>query len=260
MKFGVVSLFPEWVEQASRLGVLGRAQDNQLFDVRCFNPRDWATDNHRSVDDRPFGGGPGMLMKHSTTQQALKAAREALPQAKVIYLSPQGERLNQALVEDLARLPELILLAGRYEGVDERLVDAEVDLEISLGDFVLTGGELGAAVVIDAVARQIPGVLGDQASAVQDSFAGHWLDSPHFTKPVEVDGNTVPAVLRGGNHKLINDWRSQQAIQRSWERRVDLFERKALSTDEQSKLDEHLRTLEKARHNKDGNDDEKSDY
>lgn len=260
MKFGVVSLFPEWVEQASQLGVLGRAQQNELFSVTCFNPRDWATDNHRSVDDRPFGGGPGMLMKHATTQAAMDAAKAALPQAKVVYLSPQGRHLNQGLVEDLARLPELILLAGRYEGVDERLIASQVDLEISLGDFVLTGGELGAAVIIDAVARQIPGVLGDQASAAQDSFAEHWLDSPHFTKPVEVDGKKVPEVLRGGHHGMIDDWRSRQAIQRSWERRVDLFERKALSTDEQSKLDEHLSTLEKARTNKDGNDDEKSDY
>ena len=201
-----------------------------------------------------------MLMQLSTTQAALDAARQALPQAPVVYLSPQGRQLDQPLVQELARMPQLILLAGRYEGVDERLVAQQVDLEVSLGDYVLSGGELGAMVLIDAVSRMIPGVLGDQASAEQDSFANHWLDCPHYTRPVDYQGHQVPAVLRSGHHGRIEEWRLRQSIDRSWDRRPDLFERKTLSTTELSMVNEHLSTLEKASTTRDGKDDEKPDY
>jgi len=199
-------------------------------------------------------------MQVSTTQAALAAARQALPQAPVVYLSPQGRQLDQPLVQELARMPQLILLAGRYEGVDERLVAQQVDLEVSLGDYVLSGGELGAMVLIDAVSRMIPGVLGDQASAEQDSFANHWLDCPHYTRPVDYQGHQVPAVLRSGHHGRIEEWRLRQSIDRSWDRRPDLFERKTLSTTELSMVNEHLSTLEKASTTRDGKDDEKPDY
>ena len=260
MRFGVVTLFPEWVEQLTSVGVLERASQNGLISVTGFNPRDHATDNHRSVDDRPFGGGPGMFMQVDTTEAAIIKARDALPNAPVVYLSPQGRALNQPLVQELARLPELILLAGRYEGIDERLVDEHVDLEVSLGDYVLSGGELGAMVLIDAVSRMVPGVLGDQASAEQDSFAAHWLDCPHFTRPVDYRGNTVPEVLRSGHHGRIEAWRLQQSLERSWDRRPDLFERKRLTTTELSMINEHLSTLEKASTTRDGKNDEEPDY
>ena len=188
------------------------------------------------------------------------SGRAALPQAPVVYLSPQGRQLDQALVTEMARLPQMILLAGRYEGVDERLVAEQVDYEVSLGDYVLSGGELGAMVVIDAVSRMIPGVLGDQASAEQDSFANHWLDCPHYTRPVDYHGEQVPAVLRSGHHGRIEEWRLRQSIERSWNRRPDLFERKTLSTAELSMVNEYISTLEKARTTRDGKDDEKPDY
>ena len=260
MKFGVVSLFPEWVEQLTQVGVLQRASEKGLIHLQGFDPRKHATDVHRSVDDRPFGGGPGMLMQVSTTERAILDAKAALPNAPVCYLSPQGKRFDQATAGELARLPELILVAGRYEGIDERLVSEHVDFELSLGDYVLSGGELGAMVIIDAISRLVPGVLGDNASAEQDSFAQHWLDCPHYTKPVEYAGNTVPDVLRSGHHGKISAWRAQQGLRRSWDRRVDLFERKRLSKDELSIINEYLSTLEKASTNRDGKDDEESDY
>lgn len=183
--------------------MLQRAAENQLISLQGFNPRKFATDAHRSVDDRPFGGGPGMLMQISTTEAAIEEAKAALPAAPVVYLSPQGRRFDQAMAKELSRLPELILVAGRYEGIDERLVARHVDLELSLGDYVLSGGELGAMVVVDAVSRLVPGVLGDNTSAQQDSFAQHWLDCPHYTKPVDYLGEVVPEVLRSGHHGKI---------------------------------------------------------
>ncbi len=260
MQFAVVTLFPEWVEQLTSVGVLQKAAERELISVQGFNPRDHAVNTHRTVDDRPFGGGPGMLMQVSTTQAAIEQARQALPKAPVVYLSPQGRKLDQQLVCEFARMPQMILLAGRYEGVDERLVAEQVDFEVSLGDYVLSGGELGAMVVIDAVSRMIPGVLGDQASAEQDSFANHWLDCPHYTRPVEYHGKTVPEVLRSGHHGRIEEWRLRQSIERSWDRRPDLFERKTLSTTELSMVNEYISTLEKARTTRDGKDDEKPDY
>ena len=260
MKYGVVSLFPEWVEQVGQFGVLQRALERGKISIEGFNPRDHAVDNHRTVDDRPFGGGPGMLMQIDTTRAALAQAKAALPQAPVVYLSPQGRELDQRLVGELARLPEIILLAGRYEGIDERLVAEQVDFEVSLGDYVLSGGELGAMVLIDAVSRLIPGVLGDQASAEQDSFSNLWLDCPHYTRPVDYHGETVPEVLRSGHHGRIEQWRLRQGIERSWDRRPDLFERRTLSQTELSIVNEHLSTLEKASTTRDGKDDEKPDH
>ena len=212
MKYGVVSLFPEWVEQVGQFGVLQQRSSGKIS-IEGFNPRDHAVDNHRTVDDRPFGGGPGMLMQIDTARAALAQAKAALPQAPVVYLSPQGRKLDQRLVGELARLPELILLAGRYEGIDERLVAEQVDFEVSLGDYVLSGGELGAMVLIDAVSRLIPGVLGGQASAEQDSFSNLWLDCPHYTRPVDYHGETVPEVLRRAPWSIDNgDFDGARAI------------------------------------------------
>ena len=237
MRVDVVSLFPEFVAQVAGHGVVGRAQERGLLSIHGWNPRDFATGNYRRVDERPFGGGPGMVMLIDPLRACIQAARDADPSpATVIYLSPQGERLTQAKARDLAGRDRVILLCGRYEGIDERLVTAEVDEELSIGDYVLSGGELAAAVVIDVVARLQPGALNDSESAAQDSFepgddAGLLLlDCPHFTRPVEHDLGTVPTVLMSGNHAEIARWRRQQALGRTWLRRPDLIDPAALST------------------------------
>ena len=231
MRIDVLSLFPEFIAQCAGFGVVGRAQERGLLSLRGWNPRDYAEGNYRRVDDRPFGGGPGMVMMIEPLQACLSAARadSELP-AKVIYLTPQGAPLTQAKVRDLAMLPRLVLLCGRYEGVDERLVAAEVDEEISIGDYVLSGGELAAAVLIDAVARLQEGALNDAESAAQDSFeADGLLDCPHFTHPASHALGEVPAVLRSGDHAAIARWRRQQALGRTWLRRPDLLDEDALS-------------------------------
>ena len=242
MRIDIVSLFPEFVAQVAGHGVVGRAQERGLLSLHGWNPRDHAEGSYRRVDDRPFGGGPGMVMMIDPLRTCLDAARAADPApAGVIYLSPQGRPLTQAKVRELASQPRLVLLCGRYEGVDERLLAAEVDEEISIGDYVLSGGELAAAVVVDAVARLQEGALNDAESAVQDSFEGDGLlDCPHYTRPVAHALGNVPEVLLSGNHALVARWRRQQALGRTWLRRPDLLDREALSPADRRLLEEFL--------------------
>ena len=239
MRFDIVSLFPEFVAQLAAHGVVGRAGERGLLSIHGWNPRDFAEGNYRRVDDRPFGGGPGMVMLVDPLRSAIDAARTAdSAPARVVYLSPQGQRLTQAKIRELAAQPRLILLCGRYEGVDERLLQHEVDEEISIGDYVLSGGELAAAVLIDAVARLQDGALNDAESAVQDSFEGDGLlDCPHYTRPVEHALGTVPEVLLSGNHAAIARWRRQQALGRTWLRRPDLLDTAGLSKQDRALLD-----------------------
>jgi tRNA (guanine37-N1)-methyltransferase len=242
MQIALVSLFPEMFVAVSEHGVTGRAVKQGLVSLSHRNPRDYTTDKHRTVDDRPYGGGPGMLMKIDPLQQAIAAAREATREkAKVIYLSPQGQRFNHRKAVELAQEPALILVAGRYEGVDERLIEAEVDEELSIGDYVLSGGELAAMVVIDAVTRQLPGVLGHELSAQEDSYADGLLDCPHYTRPEQYRGKAVPEVLLSGNHELIRRWRLKQALGRTFERRPDLLQDRALTPEEEQLLAEYHR-------------------
>ena len=238
MRIDIVSLFPEFVEQCAGFGVVGRARERGLVGLHGWNPRDYAEGNYRKVDDRTFGGGPGMVMLVEPLRRCLEAMRDADPAPpRVVYLSPQGRRLDQAKVRELAALPRLALLCGRYEGVDERLVQAEVDEEVSIGDYVLSGGELAAAVVVDAIARLQDGALNDAGSAEQDSFEDGLLDCPHYSHPVEHAYGTVPEVLRSGNHAAIARWRRQQALGRTWQRRPDLLEGRVLSKADQALLD-----------------------
>ena len=226
MRVDVISLFPDFVADCAGFGVVGRAVERGLLSVHGWNPRDHAEGNYRRVDDRTFGGGPGMVMMIDPLRAAISAARAADPApARVVYLSPQGRRLDQVKVRELASRERLLLLCGRYEGVDERLVQAEVDEELSIGDYVLSGGELAAAVVIDAVARLQEGVLNDAESASQDSFdADGLLDCPHYTKPASHELGDVPEVLLSGNHAEIDRWRRRQALLRTLQRRPDLRE------------------------------------
>ncbi|MEJ2343824.1 MAG: tRNA (guanosine(37)-N1)-methyltransferase TrmD [Gammaproteobacteria bacterium] len=236
MRIDVVTLFPEMVETLAGFGVVGRARDSGVIQVQAWNPRDFAHDRHRTVDDRPYGGGPGMVMKVQPARDAIAAARcRARPGTPVIYLSPQGRRLDQQGVQYLAGLPGLILVAGRYEGVDERLVQAEVDQEWSIGDYVLSGGELAALVIVDAVTRQLPGALGDEDSAQQDSFMDGLLDYPHYTRPEVFEGRRVPGVLLSGDHEAIARWRHKQALGRTLLRRPELLQGLRL-TEEQERL------------------------
>jgi tRNA (guanine37-N1)-methyltransferase len=222
----LISLFPELIQQAASFGVLGRAIKQQQLKLQCFNPRDYTEDKHRTVDDRPYGGGPGMLMKVEPLAKAIMAAKdEAKVDTKVVYLSPQGRQLDQQLVVNAAAdEKDLILIAGRYEGIDERLIESLVDEEWSIGDYVLSGGEFAALVVVDAITRLIPGVLGDDESAIQDSFMQGLLDCPHYTRPELIDGQAVPQVLLSGDHKAIERWRLKQALGRTWLRRPDLLD------------------------------------
>ncbi len=242
MQIAVVSLFPDMVGLVAEYGVVGRAKERDLLSLHCENPRDYADDVHRTVDDRPYGGGPGMVLKYEPTAKAIHAAKRALPaDSPVVCLSPQGEPFGQAAAQRFAGLPGIVLLAGRYEGIDERLIECEVDEELSLGDFVLSGGEIAAMAVIDAVARLLPGVLGDEESAVQDSFMQGLLDHPHYTRPESIDGRKVPAVLLSGDHARIARWRYKQALGRSYLRRPDLVEKLNLSEEQQLLLDEFLK-------------------
>ena len=236
-RFDVVTLFPPMLDAVAQQGITSRALENGLFSLQAWNPRDYTTDKHRSVDDRPYGGGPGMVMLAEPLELTLKAAKAAqqadgIARPKVIYLSPQGRCLNHALVMELAAEPGLIFLAGRYEGVDERLLQREVDEELSIGDYVLSGGELAAMVVIDALVRQLPGALGDADSAVEDSFVNGLLDYPHYTRPENYAGLPVPPVLLSGHHEEIRKWRLQQALARTWTRRPELLQDRMLTKEE----------------------------
>ncbi|PLW68077.1 tRNA (guanosine(37)-N1)-methyltransferase TrmD [Pseudohalioglobus lutimaris] len=245
MHFALVSLFPEMFGAVTDHGVTGRAVKQGLVEISHSNPRDYTTDKHRTVDDRPYGGGPGMLMKIDPLQQAIAAARESAgSDARVIYLSPQGQRLDHDKAVALSREKALILVAGRYEGVDERLIEAEVDEELSIGDYVLSGGELAAMVVIDAVTRQMPGVLGHELSAQEDSYADGLLDCPHYTRPEVYQGARVPDVLLSGNHEEIRRWRLKQALGRTQQRRPDMLAGRAMSAEEKTLLAEYLREQE----------------
>jgi tRNA (guanine37-N1)-methyltransferase len=242
---GIVSLFPEMFEAITRHGVTGRAVEKGRISLEFWNPRDHATDRHRSVDDRPYGGGPGMLMKVDTLRAAIHAAREGALSAtgetpRVIYLSPQGRKLDQAGVQELVSGRPLLVVAGRYEGIDERVVEGDIDEEWSIGDYVVSGGELPAMVLIDAAARLVPGVLGHQDSAVEDSFNDGLLDCPHYTRPEEVGGRRVPEVLLSGDHGAIRRWRLKQSLGRTWQRRPDLLEGRELSVEQRRLLEEFI--------------------
>ncbi len=247
MWVGIVTLFPGMFSAVTDYGVTGRACRDGLASLRYWNPRDYASDRHRTVDDRPYGGGPGMLMKTGPLGQAIKAARAARPGAQVIHLSPQGEKLTQEGVRELMSAGELILLCGRYEGIDERVVEAHVDREVSLGDFVISGGELAAMVLVDAMIRLLPGALGHEGSAGADSFAEGLLDCPHYTRPEQFEGRAVPPVLLSGDHAAIARWRLQQSLGRTWQRRPDLLAQRVLDKTEQDLLDAYIREHGKQR-------------
>ncbi|MCX7085420.1 MAG: tRNA (guanosine(37)-N1)-methyltransferase TrmD [Methylococcales bacterium] len=236
MRFDVITLFPEMIKDAASYGVTGRAIEREIVSLSTWNPRDYTHDKHKTVDDRPYGGGPGMVMKyqplHDAVDQAKKTGNKS---SKVVYLSPQGKPITQALLSDACDVSQLILVAGRYEGVDERFVNMDCDDEWSIGDYVISGGELAALIVIDAITRLLPGVLGHEESAQQDSHMNGLLDYPHFTRPEELEGRLVPDVLLSGNHAEIGIWRMKQALGRTWQRRPDLLENKNLSA-EQSNL------------------------
>lgn len=240
-RYDVVSLFPEMFAALRDHGISRRAHERGLWQLRCWNPRDWADNVHRTVDDRPYGGGPGMVMLAHPLEQAIATAKAAQAAdgvtSRVVYLSPQGAPLDHAGVMRLVQEPGLVLLCGRYEGVDQRLIDRVVDEEVSIGDFVVSGGELPAMLLIDALVRQLPGALGDADSAVEDSFVSGLLDCPHYTRPEEYLGERVPAVLLSGNHAEIRRWRLKQALGRTWQKRPDLLKDRALTKEENSLLE-----------------------
>jgi tRNA (guanine37-N1)-methyltransferase len=241
MKISIVTLFPEMIESASSFGVCGRAVRRGLVDLTTVDPRDFADDPHRTVDDRPYGGGPGMVLKVEPLGTAIRSARASLPSGSpVIFLTPQGRRFDQELARELADLPGMILVAGRYEGFDERLIASEADDEISLGDFVMSGGEIAAIAIADAVIRLQPNVLGDEASAREDSFTDDLLDFPQFTRPESVDGMDIPPVLKEGNHEEIRRWRLKQSLGRTYLRRPELFRNRELTQEELRLLQEFL--------------------
>lgn len=242
MRIDVISLFPEMIEQVINFGIPARACEQSRLQLGCWNPRDYTDDVHRTVDDRPYGGGPGMVMKYEPVEAAINAAKAENP-ATVVYLTPQGKKLTQARLQQAAGQESLILLAGRYEGIDERIVDTLVDEEWSLGDYVLSGGELAAMVVIDGISRLLPGVLGHKLSAEQDSFESGLLDCPHFTRPEQIADMKVPEVLLSGNHKAIEQWRAKQALGRTWQRRPDLLEQLELTQQQQELLAQYQKEL-----------------
>ena len=238
-RFGVISLLPELVAPVMETGVVGRAAERGLVALEQVSPREFTTDRHRTVDDRPYGGGPGMVLKYEPLRDAVHELRRRLPAGcREFVLTAQGRPFDQALARELAAAPGLLLVCGRYEGIDERFTEAVIGAELSLGDYVLSGGELAAAVVIDAVTRLLPGVLGDECSHVEDSFTAGLLDCPQYTRPEVADGRRVPQVLLGGDHEAIRRWRLKQALGRTWLRRPELLERRQLTRDERMLLDE----------------------
>ncbi len=240
MRFDIVTLFPDMVQDAMGYGVTGKAIENGRVEVGLWNPRDYATDKYRTVDDRPYGGGPGMVMKFQPLFDAVQDAKQFSVQKnrKTVYLSPQGIPITQQLFIESSQLSQIILVAGRYEGIDERFIESECDEEWSLGDFVISGGELAALIVIDGITRLIPGVLGDENSALQDSYMDGLLDCPHYTRPETSEWGNVPDVLLSGNHKAIERWRLQQALGRTDQRRPDLMAKKNLTAEQQALLEQ----------------------
>jgi tRNA (guanine37-N1)-methyltransferase len=238
-RFGVVSLFPELVAPVTEFGVVGRAAERGLITLEQSSPREFATDRHRTVDDRPYGGGPGMVLKYEPLRDAVRALRQRLPEGcREFVLTAQGRPFDQALARELATAPGVLLVCGRYEGIDERFTDVEVRDELSLGDYVLSGGELAAGVVIDAVTRLLPGVLGDESSSIEDSFTAGLLDCPQYTRPELIDSAQVPEVLLGGDHEAIRRWRLKQALGRTWLRRPELLANRQLTDEERQLLTE----------------------
>jgi tRNA (guanine37-N1)-methyltransferase len=251
VKFDVITIFPEMFEAIARHGITRRALEEGLFELKAWDPRDFTSDNYRRVDDRPYGGGPGMVMLAEPLQAAIRAARTRQREAgverpRVVMMSPQGERLGEDVVAQLAKEEGLVVIAGRYEGVDERLVKQYVDREISIGDYVTSGGELPAMVMIDCIVRRLPGSLNDAESAAQDSFSAGLLDWPHYTRPEEWNGDRVPDVLMSGNHAAIARWRRKQALGRTWDRRPDLIDEQALSIEDRKLLEEYRREQQAA--------------
>lgn len=251
LQFDVVTLFPSMFEAVTGWGVTGRARERGLYEVVAWNPREFAGNPYRTVDDRPYGGGPGMVLMPAPLEKAILAARQrqkstGVQRPHVVYLSPQGRLLDHAQVAKYAIEQGLVLLAGRYEGVDERVIRHCVDDEISIGDYVLSGGELAAMVLIDCVVRQLPGALGDADSAAEDSFVNGLLDCPHYTRPEVFEGIAVPQVLLSGNHAEIGRWRLKQALGRTWQRRPDLLARRQLTAEERALLDEYTKEVQGA--------------
>ena len=244
MRIDLVTLFPQMVTDLLGYGVTGRALESGVFELGVWNPRDYTQDRHRTVDDRPFGGGPGMVMKIEPLRQAIAEARQANPEAKVVYMSPQGRRFDQPLARKVAQQSGVILVSGRYEGIDERLIELEIDEEWSIGDYVLSGGETAAMVVVDAVTRLLPGALGHQESAEQDSFSAGLLDCQHYTRPENYQGMQVPPVLLSGDHAAIRCWRLKQSLGRTWLRRPDLLQGMSLDKEQQQLLDEFIQEHE----------------
>ena len=243
-QFDVVTLFPQTLDAVAGWGITGRARERRCYEVVGWNPREFATDAYRTVDDRPYGGGPGMVMLAAPLEKAVAAARQrqascGVTASRVVLMSPQGQLLDDALVRELSALEGLVLVAGRYEGVDERLVQRCVDMEVSIGDYVLSGGELAAMVVMDGIIRLLPGALGDPESAVQESFVRGLLDCPHYTRPEVYESMAVPPVLLSGNHALIERWRMKESLGRTWRRRRELIERLELTDAQKRLLDEY---------------------
>jgi tRNA (guanine37-N1)-methyltransferase len=246
MRFDVISLFPEMFDAITKHGITSRALEKNIYVLHVINPREFTADNHKTVDDRPYGGGPGMVMLAEPLAKAIQAAKALNVNAKVIHLSPRGTPLTHEKVMALSKTSGLILLASRYEGVDERLLNALVDEELSIGDYVLSGGELPAMALIDAIVRQLPGVLGDADSAIEDSFVNGLLDCPHYTRPEEYDGKVVPAVLLSGNHAKIREWRLKQSLLLTRAKRPDLLAARSLTKEEARLLQEIIREQEQA--------------
>jgi tRNA (guanine37-N1)-methyltransferase len=248
LQIDVVTLFPAMFEAVTESGVTGRAKERGLYGMVLWNPRDFSSNSYRSVDDRPYGGGPGMVMMAEPLEKALSAARQrqlscGVKKPRVLHLTPQGRVLDHTLVLEMAAEQGLVMLAGRYEGVDERLIARTIDDEVSIGDYVMSGGELAAMVVIDCVVRQLPGTLGAADSAEQDSFVNGLLDCPHYTRPEVYEGERVPAVLMSGNHAQIERWRLKQSLGRTWQRRPELLEKRGMSKEERALLDEYRAEL-----------------
>ncbi|PWR00073.1 tRNA (guanosine(37)-N1)-methyltransferase TrmD [Leucothrix pacifica] len=243
MQISVITLFPELVKSVIAEGVVGRAAKRGLVELNCVNPRDYTEDIHRTVDDRPYGGGPGMVMRPDCLLKSIRAERKRLGETKVVYLTPQGRPIKQDMLKSLSEVDSVVLLCGRYEGIDERVIDLEVDEEWSLGDFVLSGGELAAMVVVDGVTRLLPEALGHDDSALEDSFSDGLLDHPHYTRPEKIEDLEVPEVLLSGNHQHIKKWRRKQALGRTYLRRPDVLQEKDLSKQDMVLLDDFMKEI-----------------